>query len=250
MSATKIVLTETRRLFREWRAFTALMLIYALLLATLFLFVATKEATLWQITCTLLFAALSPALFFILQAMIANYAQGRSSARSLLKSSLRDSCRLALASMAFALLASPVFYLTNKLQALLPALVFSSLRLLLFAVVLPLIIVNLWSATLREGLRSALKKMHRSVARAFAPVSLRIYFAGLLLFGLIPYLLLFMHTSVERTAVAFGIFITRLVLVLIFTLTGWVLTVSSLARASDDARDVESVAEGAVFSEN
>lgn len=250
MSASKIVLTETRRLFKEWRSVAALTTVYALFVATLLLFVSTKEATLWQITRTLLFAALSPALFFILQAMIANYARGQGSALSLLKSSPRDSCRLALASIAFALLASPVFYLMNKLQARLPALLFSSLQLLLFAVVLPLIIVHLWSATLHGGLRAALKQMHRSVAIAFAPVTLRIYFTGLLLFGLIPYLLLFMHTTVERTSVAIGIFAARLALVFILTLVGWVLTVSSLTRASGDARDSESVAGGASISES
>lgn len=250
MSASKIVLTETRRLFKEWRAVAALMTVYALLLAALFLFVATKEATIWQITLTLLFAALSPALFFILQAMIANYARGQTGALLLLKSSPRDSCRLALASIPFALLALLVFYLVNKLQAFLPALLFSSLRLLLLAVVLPLIIVHLWSATLHKGLRSALKGMRGSVARIFAPASLRIYFTGILLFGLIPYLLLFTHTSAGRTSVAFGIFITRLVLVFVFTLMGWVLTVSSLARAGVDASVDESLARGEIFGES
>lgn len=244
MSALKIVLAETRRLLREWRAVAALTTVYALLLAALFLFVSTKEASLWQIAWTLLFAALSPALFFILQAMIANYARGQSRALALIKNSLGDSCRLALSSIPLALPASLVFYLTNKLQASLPPLLFSSVRLLLFAVVLPLIVVHLWSATLCEGLRAAFKGIRRSVARAFAPEAVRIYFTGLILFGLIPYLLLFMHTSAVRAPVAFGLFIARLVLVFIFTLAGWVLTVSSLARASLD----ESVAQGEIFS--
>lgn len=235
MSATKIVLGETRRLFREWRAVAAMTAVYALLLAVLFLFVATGEATLWQVTRTLLCAGVAPALLFILQAMIVNYAQGTVSARLLLKSSPGDSCRLAIASLPPALLAWLLFYLTKRPQAWLPPVALSSLRLLLFGVTLPLIVVGLWSATLRFGLRATLKGARRVVAGAFAPESFCIYFTGLLLFGGVPYLLLLMHTTAGSPALAFGKFIARLLLVFVFTLLGWVLTVAALARVGDEA---------------
>lgn len=254
MSALKIFLVETRRLFRHWRAVAAFVAVYASLLATLFFFVATKEATIRQIILTLVFAALAPAIFFILQAMIVSYARGEGKALVLLKRSLEDSCKLALASVPLALLAILLFYFMNKLESYYPAhapvvraaqspstmpplqwsfTALSTLRIIIFGIVLPLIAAHLWSATLREGLLPALKGMRRKLARAFAPEVLRIYIIGLTLFGLIPYLLLFMHTPASRPPVEFGLFIARLLLVFLFTLLGWVLTLSALARAGN-----------------
>lgn len=256
----KRVLTLARRPCRQWRVITELTILYAALLAALLLFMATKEATLWQITLTLIFLALVPALFFILQALIVNYAHGECRAFLLLKRSLRDSCRLALASLPVALIGVLFFYLLNKLQSYYPAqvpavrpaqnpftmpdsgamarqappiewplLAISTARLVIFGIVLPLITIHLWSATLHEGLARALRGIHRHLARAFAPEQLRIYVAGLMLFGLVPYLLLFMHTPSSRPSREFGLFIVRLILVFVFTLFGWAWTFCSLA---------------------
>ena len=250
ISALKLFLMATRRLFKQWRVMAALIAVYASLLAALLFFVATKEATIWQITLTLIFAALAPALFFILQAMIVSYARGTDKATVLLKRSLEDSCKLALASVPLALVAILLFYFLNKLQTYpafqAPRRVSSSsqplqwplaalytLRFIIFGIVLPLIAAHMWSATLECGLVSALKGMHRNVARAFAPEALRIYFTGLMLFGFIPYVLLFMHTPARASSVEFGLFITRLVLVFIFTLLGWVLTLAALVSAGN-----------------
>jgi hypothetical protein len=226
--------------------------------------VATKEATIWQIILTLVFAALAPALFFILQAMVVGYALGADKASILLKRSLEDSCKLALASIPLALLALLLFYFLNKLQSYYPAqaslvystqgprtvtaressaispplqwsfVAFSTLRLVIFGIALPLIAARLWSATLRDGLLPALKGVRSTIARAFAPEVLRIYITGLLLFGFIPYLLLFMQTPASRPSIAFGIFIARLLLVFIFTLAGWVLTLAALAHTGNE----------------
>lgn len=265
MSALKIVFAETRRLFRQWRAVAALTAVYAALLATVFFFVAIREATIWQIILTLVFAALAPSIFFILQAMIVRYARGEGKALILLKRSLEDSCKLALASVPLALVAILLFYFLNRLETYYPAhaqlarttqspfavlmrgpaaaaptpplrwsfVALSTLRLIIFGIVLPLIAAHLWSATLREGLLSALKGMRRHLARAFKPESLRIYIIGITLFGFVPYLLLFMHTPASRPSVEFGLFIARLLLVFLFTLLGWVLTLSALACAGN-----------------
>jgi hypothetical protein len=263
MSALKKILLAARRPFLRWRALAALTIVYASLLGALFLFVAMKEAAVWQIILTLICAALAPALFFILQAMIMSYARGEGRALVLLKRSLEDSCKLALASLPVALLGLLLFYLLHKLQAYYPAQVqpqvrtlqsgwselqggarsispplrwpvaaLSTIRLMVFGIVLPLIAIRLWSATLREGLFKALKRPHRHVIRAFAPEAVRVYAAGLVLFGLVPYLLLFMHTPGSRPSTEFGLFIARLFLVFVFTLFGWTLTLCSLARSA------------------
>lgn len=272
MSALKTIFAATRRLLRLWRVMAVMAAVYASLLAALFLFVATKEATRWQVMWTLIFAALAPALFFLLQAMIVNYAHGETKAITLLRRSFRDSCRLALSSIPLALLIVLFIYLVNKpssysaLQLPFPRfaqetwpptpphpssisqtaplswsqLALSTLRLLVFAVILPLGAIHLWGATVRDGLLTAIKKLPRNLAHAFAPRSALVYAIGLILFGLIPYFLLFTHTPASNPWVEFSLFVARLLLVFVFTLYGWALTINALSGAGN-ARGVEDV---------
>jgi hypothetical protein len=265
MSALKTIFAATRRLLKQWRVMALLAAVYASLLGALFLFVATKEATRWQVMWTLVFAALAPVLFFLLQAMIVNYAHGEIKAATLLRRSFRDSCRLALASIPLALLIVLFTYLLNRshsytmfelpfsrstqqtwpaVQAYLPSvnqpltlswsqLALSTLRLLVFAIILPLGAIHLWGETSRDGLLAALKKLPRNLSSAFAPRSALVYSFGLVIFGLIPYLLLFTHTPASDPWVAFSFFVARLLLVFVFTLYGWVLTMNALASAGD-----------------
>jgi len=260
MRALKTIWAAARRLKGQWRVMAALAAIYAALLATLFFFVAVTEATAWQILLTLCFAALAPILFFLLQAMMVNYARGETRAASLLRRSFTDSCKLALASVPLALAVMLALYFLNKLQ---PAahiwtpqttplessygqppdngptaslrwmfVAWTTARFLLCYVALPLVAVQLWSAVAREGLLPAIKRARHHLARAFAPDAVLTYAVGLLLFGFVPYVLIFMHTPAARQSVEFGLFIARLLLVFVFTLYGWTLTLDALAGAA------------------
>jgi hypothetical protein len=261
MSALKTIFAASRRLLKQWRVMAVLAAVYASLLAALFFFVSTKEATRWQVMWTLIFAALAPALFFLLQAMIVNYAHGDAKALALLRHSFRDSCRLALASIPLALLVVLFIYLLNKPHSYSfinlpfprfvqetwtptqlhpssisqtaplswPQLGLSTLRLLIFAVVLPLGAIHLWGATVRDGLLTGIKKLPRNLAHAFAPQPALTYAIGLVLFGLIPYFLLFTRTPASDPWVEFAFFVARLLLVFVFTLYGWALTINALA---------------------
>lgn len=272
MSALKTILAATRRLLRQGRVMALMAAVYSALLAALFLFVATKEASRWQVMLTLVFAALAPALFFLLQAMIVNYAHGEAQAKILLRRSFRDSCRLALSSLPLTLLVvlfiyflnKPTFYsgmqqyfprvtqetwaaaptrsasMSQSIALSWPQLALYTLRLLLFAIILPLGAIHLWGATLREGLITSIKKLPRNLARAFAPQSALVYTLGLVIFGLIPYFLLFTHTPANNSWVEFSLFVARLILVFVFTLYGWALTVNALAVANG-AKGVEEV---------
>jgi uncharacterized membrane protein (DUF485 family) len=115
----------------------------------------------------------------------------------------------------------------------------TTLRFLLCYVALPLVAVHLWGAVLRDGLLPAVKRAHQHLARAFAPAAVLTYTIGLLFFGLVPYALIFVHTPAARPSVEFALFIARLLLVFVFTLYGWVLTLDALAgnakAASADA---------------
>ena len=270
MSALKTIFAATRSLLKQWRVMAVMAAIYASLLAVLFFFIATKEATRWQVLLTLVFAALAPALFFLLQAMMVNYAHGEAKIVTLLRRSFKDSCRLALASLPFALLAVLGLYLLNKLhtysafqipfphfpQETWPPvrprsstlgstpplswshLSFSTLRLLVFAIILPLGAIHLWGATIREGLFKAIKGLPRNLARAFAPEAALTYTVGLVLFALIPYILLFTHTPANSTWVDLTLFVARLLLVFIFTLYGWALTIAALAGNAKGAAEI------------
>lgn len=270
MSALKTIFAAIRRLLQQWRVMAVLAAVYASLLAALFFFIATKEATRWQVMWTLIFAAIIPALFFLLQAMIVNYAHGELQALTLLRRSFRDSSRLALSSIPLVLLTILFIYLLNKPHSSSfvelpfprfvqetwaatqsssigqltsyswPQLALSTLRLLVFAVVLPLGAIHLWGATVREGLLAALKKLPRNLAHALAPQSALVYALGLVLFGLVPYFLLFTHTPASNPWVEFAFFVARLVLVFVFTLYGWALTMSALA-VKGDAKGAEGV---------
>jgi hypothetical protein len=273
MSALKTIFSATRKLLKEWRMMAVMAALYASLLAVLFLFVTTKEATRWQVMWTLVLAALVPALFFLLQAVIVNCAHGEATVMTMLRRSFRDSCKLALAGIPLALLAVLCFYLLNKshlysaiqipfsrfgpetltgaqtqasdmgqaLSVSWSQLALSTLRLLVFAVVLPLVAIHVWGATAREGLRAAFKKLPRNLARAFAPDAVLVYASGLVLFGLIPYLLLFTRTPANNTWLEFSLFVARLLLVFLFTLYGWALTMSAVAAVAGDAKGLEEV---------
>lgn len=252
MKALKEIFGAVRKLLRHWRVMAVLAAVYAALLASLFLFVATKEATIWQVWLTLIFAALAPALFFLLQAMIVNYARGEVHLLALLRRSFGDSSRLALASLPLALLAVVIVYVLNKFhpapmaytaprqpslnsipQLQWSQLIWTTARLLLFSVALPLAAIHLWNAIIRDGLVRGLKSAPHHLARAFAPSAVLIYATGIIFFGLIPYLLLFTRTPAAKPSVEFGIFITRLLLVFLFTLYGWVLTFDALSNVSN-----------------
>ena len=54
----------------------------------------------------------------------------------------------------------------------------------------------------------------------------------LIVFVLVPYAILFVPIKVTGTKTDFAIFIARLLLVYVFTLIGWVVTLSALARTT------------------
>ena len=89
-------------------------------------------------------------------------------------------------------------------------------------------------AFFRSGPRTVFTSLRQILARAFAPESVLIYSLGLIVFALIPYVLLFVHVPVKGYKSELIIFSARLVLVFGFTLVGWVMTLSTFARTSDD----------------
>lgn len=252
-----------RELLRNRGALGLLNLLYAALLASVYLFVTTREASTLQLIITALAALAVPVLFFMLQAAgVASFAEAGARLVSILRRTLRDFWKVFLVSVPLILLAVLIVYLTNKLQAYLvaadtnatprpPALtplhplditppapmrwadaLFFALRLLLLGVALPLTAIHLWINVAREGLGATLKKSLHIIARALAPQSVLIYVVGLIFFALMPYFLIFTRTPVSNAWLELIIFGLRLALAFVLTLWGWAITIGALERAT------------------
>jgi hypothetical protein len=267
----KSTLNTARSLLQSWHALATFAGLYALLLATLYGFIATREATIGQVLLTLLFAASAPVVFFLLQATTINRARR---GRIEWYRGLRDSCKLALLALPVILAGFAIAALLNRWQAHFPAphasplsvplfgdypappqaanavmrqpmhwptFLFSTLRCLLFGIALPLTMIQLWVEMgqrdllklVRGGAHSILSTLAGVMSRAFAPQSVLIYSLGLFVFAVLPYVLLFVHMPLKGARSEIGIFTTRLALVFVFTLLGWVTTLSTFAKSSE-----------------
>ena len=258
MSSVKALMTNVR-------AFLIFIALYALLLVSFYYFISTREATVWQVSVTYALLFLVPAEFFVLQATIIAFARGH---EFLAKQIIADAIKLFVVTIPIIIVGAFVWWLMNKLQARLPAapapivfaptppkpqpihwptLLITTLRFVLFGVALPLATIQLWiEATARDvrasvagGAKALLSRLSNAMARAFAPDSAFVYGLGLILFVLGPYLFLFVPLAVKGNKTDFAVFVVRLLLVFIFTLIGWVVTVATLARANPNAEPVE-----------
>jgi hypothetical protein len=258
------MLTETfrsmavaaRNVFRDWQSLLLIAAVYASLLAALYFFVAVREASIGQVVLTFALAIAAPLLFFVLQAMIASEAE-QLTVGSLLKKALTSFWKLLLISLPLIALAVLVAYLLGKAQthfgaalnnpatelarprnlmgknAARPidwkAALLSAIRYLVFGLALPLAAIHLWLATAREGLGMALKKVGSHLARAFAPQSVLIYIAGFLIFGVVPYFLLFRSITTKHAWLELFLLVARLAIIFALTLIGWMITVRALS---------------------
>jgi hypothetical protein len=270
--AFKTWVETIRQLLRSPSSLAIFAGLYALLLATLYGFVSTREATVWQVIVTLSFLVLIPAEFFILQSSIIRHGYDGGFKWGQI---LRDSIKIAVVTIPMILIGYAIFALLNKWAAHYPiktaplsvwpspkamtapnrtitqpmhwpTLLFATARSLIFGVILPLATIQLWLKASRQelsvlfdgGARSALGRLGRALAHAFATPAVFVYSLGLVLFVLIPYALLFLNLSPKGTKADFAGFILRLVLVFAFTLSGWIVTLASLSRIDVDTEPV------------
>jgi hypothetical protein len=250
----------TRSVFSQRASLAIFAGLYVLLLAVLYGFIAIREATVWQVLLTLLFVALAPVIFFLLQAAIIDHAR---TGRINWPQALRDSTKLALVAVPVILLGLGIMWLLNRWQRHFPApyfnpgavdpatnqvrvaplhrptVLFATSRALIFGVLLPLVLIHLWVAVAGQNLaafvrggRLFLKRLGHILGRAFAPDSVLIYSVGLIFFALIPYELLFVHVFVPGTKREFLVFTVRIVLVFLFILLGWIITLATFSRTN------------------
>lgn len=243
-------------------------IIYALLLFTFFRFIWLREATVWQVLFTYTFMILIPLLFFIFQAAIIDRVRDQ---KFRWRAIVIDALKFLAVTIPMLLLVWLLYYLLNKIAVRYPApfvqvlpvapgppkpqpvhwpsLLFATLRFVLLGVALPLAAIHLWIAIAGGEVRSLfsggaqplLKKLGSALARAFASESVLIYALGLIIFFALPYAALWVPFSPKGNKTDFAVFILRLLLTYLFSLIGWVVTISALTRNYLTAPEIRTV---------
>ncbi|HVG35445.1 MAG TPA: hypothetical protein VM911_20510 [Pyrinomonadaceae bacterium] len=268
LQGLKAIGIAARRLFGNWRALLILLLLYSVMLASLYFFIAVREASVWQVMATFLLAALIPVIFFVIQAIGVRYSERDVRTKDLLRWSVRDFWKLLVATIPLLLLAWLLAYLFSKFQVNVPAaatgaeataaaaarpaavptaaelfswkeVLLTTLRFLIFGLVLPLIAIHLWIAAARRGLKGAFRNAGRVLAGALAPGAALVYAIGLLLFGVIPYFLITTTYTRGGAWTQLTLLGTRLLLASLFMLFGWLVTLGALSIISPDEKITE-----------
>src|SRR5258707_6456291 len=104
----------TKELLTSPRALAIFAALYALLLGTLYWYIATREATVWQVFITLAGLLVIPAEFFILQAAILDQARDQ---RFRWLAILIDALKILVVTIPIFIIAGVLWYLLNKWQA-------------------------------------------------------------------------------------------------------------------------------------
>ena len=187
---------------------------------------STREAAIWQVILTLVLVVVTPALFFVLQAVSVGYANGFK-ARSLVRKMPKDALKLIVVSVPVMAFTALALCGVNKLDEY-PT-VQTTLRYLLAGVFSPLLAIQLWVAVSMSGLRSVVRSLHKVIAKALAPQSVFIYVCGFLIFAVAPYFLLVSIIPTERAWLEISLLVLRLAVSALLILLGWVTTVGAIS---------------------
>ena len=233
--------------------------IYALLLVAAYIFISIREATIWQVLVTYALMILIPIGFFTLQAAIINRAIDQKLRWRVI---LVDALKFFVVCIPVLLLVWLLYFLLNKISARYPApvvevvatnqielppptpplhwpsLIFTTLRFVLWGVAFPLVTIHLWVAVaggefrtlFSNGAKAFFKRIASALARAFSPDSVLLYGLGLIVFFVLPYVLLVPTFTVNGNKREFAVFVLRLLLSFLFSLIGWVWTLTAFAR--------------------
>ena len=214
--------SAVRLLFKSWRVLFVLLLLWAGLLTAVYLFASTREATISQLVLTLVVIIAAPALFFVLQALSVTYAEGRREKRLAI-----DCLRLVVVSLPVVGVTLLAVYGLGKVQT--HVTVVTTLRYLLIGVVAPMLTIQLWIATTKNGLRSLVNSLRSVILKTFAPQFVFVYACGFLLFAVIPYVLLQVGPLIERPWLELSVLVVRLTASALLILLGWVTTVGAMS---------------------
>src|SRR6267143_550108 len=169
----KTWLENARGVLRNARALAIFAGLYALLLVTFYMFIATREATVCQVLITYAFLVLMPAEFFVLQSAIVDHSR---EGKFLWRRIARGAIKLFIATIPILVIALIFWALLDKFQLRYPApkaalaeslrgtpkpqplhwptVIFATIRFLIFAIALPLATIHLWARVSAGNLRT------------------------------------------------------------------------------------------------
>ncbi len=242
-----------RRLF-TWKTLSAFIIIYVGFLAALYTLVASREASVSQVILTLVLAIATAVLFLTLQSMTVRYTSAQEGGWRMIPHALRDSWRLAVMAIPAAALlwlftvllarahwmfvapvATPTedsmgVYMRMRTPTIGEVSALTGLRFLLAGFVVPLFAIHLWIAAARDGIARAFRGMLALLIRACSPTSMLAYLLGAVVFGVVPFFLIFLKAPTPggwMDVVMLGIIDA---IAGFFVLVGWTLTVGALAE--------------------
>lgn len=247
------------RTFANPLALLVFAIMYALLLVASYIFIWIREATVMQVLVTYALMFLIPIGFFTFQAAIIDRVLDQKFRWRVI---LIDALKFLAVTIPVLLLLWLLYYLLNKIAGRYPApvlppppapataatppptpplhwpsLFFATLRFMLVGVAFPLAAIHLWIAVaggelrglFSNGLKVFFGRIGSALARAFSSESVLIYGLGLIVFAVLPYVTLMPAFSIGGNKTEFAIFGLRLLLAFVFSLVGWVSTLSALA---------------------
>lgn len=268
MTILKLWFSTIATTFANLGALLVFAALYAFLLLASYLFIAIREATVWQVLVTYALIILIPLSFFVLQASIIDRELDQKLRWRVI---LIDTLKFLAVTIPVLLLVLLLYYLLNKAAGRYPApvaavpppppvahaapppppppmplhwpsLIFSTLRFVLLGVAFPLATIHLWIAVagggfrspFRLGVKSFVRRVGSALAAAFSSESVLIYGLGLIIFFVLPYVVLVPTFTIKGNKTEFIVFGVRLLLAFLFSLIGWVVTLRALTRAVPD----------------
>ena len=264
MTILKLWFRTIVRTFANPGALLVFAIIYAFVLVASYIFISIREATISQVLVTYALMILIPIGFFTLQASVIDRVLDQKFRWRVI---LIDALKFLAVTIPVLLLAWLLFYLLNKISARYPtpivqaapppvhqavpaplpppplhwpSLIFSTLRFVLLGAALPLATIHLWIAVAGGGFRtlfgdgpkSFFKRIGLALARTFSSDSVAIYGLGLIIFFVLPYVILGPVFRIGGNKTEFAVFGLRLLFAFLFSLIGWVSTLTALARTA------------------
>lgn len=257
-SILKIWISSIATTFARFGALLVFAIIYAFLLVASYIFIAIREATVVQVLVTYTLMILIPISFFVLQASIIDRELDQ---KLRWRAILIDAVKFLAVTIPALLIVWLLYYLLNKVAVRYPApvvavaqvtqagrppaptppaplhwpsLIFATLRFALLGVAFPLATIHLWIAVagnpFRLGAKSFFKRIGLALASAFSADSVLIYGLGLIIFFVVPYVALVPTFKITGNKTEFIFFGLRLLVAFLFSLVGWVITLTALAR--------------------
>jgi hypothetical protein len=241
--------------------------LYLLVLIACYEFIAIGVGSV-ALVVSAITALVAPLALILLQTAIARFASDESGVGGLAAWSLKNFWKVLLVSIPWIALSILAIYLFFKWQVHIdasntaavrpivthgpsagsqpiplrwPEIILAACRIFVLGVLLPLAMVHFWIASARARFGDVLKSSLRMLARAWSARSIVVYSLGMLFFGVVPYFLIFQRTQVANGWLELFMFGLRLFLAFLFSLLGWVSTISALRRISFDTREVETV---------